>query len=337
MIFLIYIYFVNFIQSPQVFSENFEYSTQPEHFDVDLMKSLTSENKWPDVVAILMLQSQQSTLYFDALVNLTYGLVLLGRKTEASYLLIDRIKSKTDGQKKTKFLLSRLNAIAESFASDNGFQVFQGGQNYLAEQNYPFARERLLKALHIEPHHPWILTRLGQCLLLEGNVDSAYERLSTAYQFHPFEPYIALWLARSRFLRGEIGESLSVFEMHYESLQLDALATLWYSEALKKAGKIKEAWGLLVNYYEKTSKDINILISILEMNQQLGEKGGNFLNPDKRISMTTELYELQKSDLEKSGVPTFLQNSFRWHPKPDTHRIKNQIRTLLAYLYLNKK
>jgi predicted Zn-dependent protease len=206
-------------------------------------QTLMNHQKWPEAAIILQGVLKEAPHYSPAAIDLARSLVYSSRREEALSVLEEAVSHEKGPRRAV--LIRRERVLARLFVTNETFQGFQEGVNFLDARKFGSACERLAQVLEREPDNVEILTRLGQCRLLDGDADSAAERLRLARKLSPHEPQVRLWLGRALQQRGEIEEALTELRSARQELKDSELAAIWLAEALASNGQRTAATDVL--------------------------------------------------------------------------------------------
>ncbi len=234
-------------------------------------RRLIDQKKWVEAAIVLRSVLKRSPDFTLASLQLSMALAQSGRREEALTLLqamAGREKAARKGR-----IERRVRALSRTFMTNANFQLYQDGLNLMLSRKYRNAREKLERALELEPDNVEILTRLGQCLLLDGDHDSAAERLRIARRLNPFEPQVRLWLGRALYLRGEVPESLIELRAAADQLPSSELSPVWLAEALFYANQKQAAIELLEKDVRNEPYHLVALLTLARLQTQLPVRG----------------------------------------------------------------
>jgi len=209
--------------------------TTPPAQTLQEAEALSLQKKWADAAVVFRATLRQNPEHTGAALGLARALAFSGRREEALTLLL-RFADQTTGDRRTVFI-RRAKVLGRVFLTNNTFQLYQDGLNFMQTAKIRAARERFEKALEQEPDNVEILTRLGQTLMAEKDFDSASERLRLATRLGPFEPEIRLWLGHALHQRGELKEALEELRAAHQALPDLEMGVLWLAATLISSGQ----------------------------------------------------------------------------------------------------
>lgn len=207
-----------------------------ENPDYREARQFLRDRRWPEAAIVLRSLHRHDPSSVGVSLDLSRALAFSGRREEALSLL-EQLLSREKKASRREFLMRRVRVLSRMFYSNDSFQAYQDGVNLLSAGKYRPARERLEKALALEPDNVEVLVRIGQSLVLEQDEDSAAERLKFARKLNAFEPEVRLWLGRAMHRRGELREAVEELRIAQQELGNSQLAPVWYAEALSASGQ----------------------------------------------------------------------------------------------------
>ena len=265
-------------------------------------KQLLGKQKWEEAAIAFGSFMKRNPGFFPGSLGLSSALVHAGRREEALTLLTRLARLEKRAAIRDS-LVRKTRAISRTFLTQATFQIHQDGLALMAGQKYRSAREKLAKAVEVEPDNVEILTRLGQCLLLDKDYDSAAERLRLARRLNPYEPQIGLWLGRALYHRGEIEEALQEFRVVMPELTgISELAPIWYADSLFILGQKISALKVLEDDARVSPQHVQTLIELARMQiQTAGREKENFWNARKNLQLALSRIE-QYSALDAANI-----------------------------------
>jgi tetratricopeptide (TPR) repeat protein len=235
-------------------------------------RQLLGKRKWEEAAIAFGAFAKRNPSYMPANLGLAAALVHVGRREEALGILT-RLARQEKRRPVRDALIRKIRAVSRIFLTSTTFQIYQDGLNFMAGKKYRAAREKLSKAVELEPDNVEVLARLGQCLLLDKDYDSAAERLRLARRLDPYEPQIGLWLARALYQRGELEEALAEFQAVFAELDgTSELAPGWYADSLFIMGHRAAALKVLDEHARANPFHVQALIELARMQVQTASR-----------------------------------------------------------------
>lgn len=200
---------------------------------------LVDKKKWTDALEQFDFALKANPSYVSAHIEWARTAVLLGRRKEALEklnLAIASIKQKEDKEK----IARERESLSDVFYTNETFQQYQNGLNYLKLERTGSAVEALEKALKTEPENLLILSAYAKALLAEEKQKDATEILERAFQLNSGRKEIRVSLA-DLLLSQNPERSVFLVKPIVESDPPEEEASWVYAKALSALKKNREA------------------------------------------------------------------------------------------------
>ncbi len=145
---------------------------------------LASQNKCKDATEFFHRAIKLNPSFVSSYIELARCETLLNNRQNGLEVLLKGL-AKVKREEDQKKIRKELTNLTEIFYTDNAFQKYQNGLNYLRIGRYNAATEELTSANEKEPVNVLVLLALAKSTELDGNPKSAQEYLEKAVHWNP--------------------------------------------------------------------------------------------------------------------------------------------------------
>lgn len=209
---------------------------------------LASRKKWSEALEKFESAIDLNPNYVASYIEYARTAVMQGERTKGLEKLaaaVSFVRSREDRERVAR----ERDTLSEIFYTNETFQLYQNGLNYLKLDRASSAIEVLERALKVEPDNVMVLTAYGRTLREQDRVKEAQEVMDRAFTLHDGKREVRIELA-SLLLLSKPERSLALVKPLLENLSDERLA-LVYMQGLTGMKKSREAIEFLKTAYEK--------------------------------------------------------------------------------------
>lgn len=209
---------------------------------------LVSHKKWQEALSKFQSAIDLNPGYVDSYIEYARASVMLQQRKNGLDKLNAAYDLARDAKDKEK-IQHEIENLSEIFFTNDTFQQYQNGLNYLRLNQVAGASNALEKALKIEPDNVLIMIAYAKSLMAEDKNKDAQEVLQKTFELNPRKSEVRLSLAEI-LLGKDTERSLAILKPMIANISDEKVAIL-QARALSSAKKNKEALQFLGERAEK--------------------------------------------------------------------------------------
>jgi tetratricopeptide (TPR) repeat protein len=209
---------------------------------------LAAKKKWKDALEKFQSAIDLNPAYVASYLEYARTAVMMGERTKGLQKLSAALEFARSRDDREKIGKERDN-LSEIFYTNETFQLYQNGLNYLKLDRASSALEALEKALKTEPDNVMVLTAYGRTLREQDRTKEAQEVLERALSLNDGKREVRIELANI-LLPTKPEKSMQLIKPFLENLTDERLASI-YAQALSGTKKNRDAIEFLKVAYEK--------------------------------------------------------------------------------------
>jgi len=203
---------------------------------------LAGKKKYNESIEKLEKAIELNPTYLGSYLEIARSMVMLGKRTMAMERLDVAAKNIKRSEDRKKLSQERA-LLSELFYTNNTFQLYQNGLNFLLMERNAAAAESLEKALNVEPDNVAILLAYARSLM-DDNIKTSIKFLEKAFLLNPEKKEVRLILAELN-LKNKPERSLELLRPSVLGKNASEPEVLVYVQALSLLEKNKQAIDIL--------------------------------------------------------------------------------------------
>ncbi|MGZ3693455.1 MAG: tetratricopeptide repeat protein [Bdellovibrionota bacterium] len=209
---------------------------------------LAAHKKWKDALEKFQSAIDLNPAYVASYIEYARTAVMAGERTKGLQKLTAALEFARSREDRERIGKER-DSLSEIFYTNETFQLYQNGLNYLKLDRGSSALEALEKALKTEPDNVMVLTAYGRTLRDQDRIREAQEVLERALVLNDGKREVKVELAEI-FLAAKPEKSLQLIKPMLENLKEERIASI-YAQGLSATKRNREAIEFLKSSYEK--------------------------------------------------------------------------------------